>query len=209
MSKPSRATAVKAPAPEPVASDPGMRERLLDAGEQCMRRFGLHKFSMEDVARHAAASRGSVYRYFPDRNALVEAVLERTARRFVASSEEAVRRRRTLSAQVAEAAVFILEHLHDEVLTLHLHDEGETLFATLLASKVDGLLAGWIDFWKPYLEEAEKRGEIRKGLDHREAAEWIVRSMISFAVLPSAVLDPKNPEAVRSYVARYIVRGLD
>src|SRR5690349_930641 len=94
------------------------RERILDAGEQAMRRYGFRRASMNDVAAIALVSRGSVYRYYPDRDALVTAVLERLAQRFVASSEASVRRRRTLAAQVAEAAVFIRTHLDDAVLTL-------------------------------------------------------------------------------------------
>ncbi|HZR80963.1 MAG TPA: TetR/AcrR family transcriptional regulator [Candidatus Binatia bacterium] len=182
--------------------------RILEAGERCVRRLGLQRVSIADVAAQAGVSRGSVYRYFPDRDSLVEAVLERSARRFVQSSEAGVARRRTLAAQVAEAAAFIRRHLRDEVLTLELPGESETLLATLLSSKVRGLLESWIEFWQPFLADAEARGEVRKGLDGREAAEWIVRLMMSFAVMPSAAVDLDDPEAVRAYVARYVVRGL-
>ena len=50
-----------------------------------MARYGL-RVSMRDVAAEAGLSRGSVYRYFRDRDALVDAVLERTADRFVAAA---------------------------------------------------------------------------------------------------------------------------
>jgi len=183
-------------------------ERILDAGWRCMQRLGLQRFSIGDVATQARVSRGSVYRYFPDRESLVHAILERAAERFVRSSEAAVKRRRTLAAQVAEAAVFIRQHLRDQMVTLYLPDEGETLLATLLSAKTERLLTGWIEFWQPFLEDAERRGEIRPGLDHSATAEWIVRIMLSFAVMPSVVIDVDDPEAVRAFVARYIVRGL-
>lgn len=192
-------------APGPLSST---EERILDAGERCIRRLGLQRFSMADVAGQARVSRGSVYRYFPDRDALARRVLERTAKRFVQSSEPAVRRRRTLAAQVAEAAAFIRQHMHDEVLSLYLPDQRETLIATLLTARIERLLSDWIEFWQPYLADAERRGEIRPGLDRREAAEWIVRMMLSFAVMPSVVLDLDDVDAVRAYVSRWIVRGL-
>jgi len=184
------------------------RERILDAGELAVRRFGLRRVSMAHVAELARVSRGSVYRYFPDRSTLVAAVLRRTARRFVESSAVSVRRRRTLSAQVAEAAVFILEHMHDESLTLPGLGEDDALLATLLAAHVDGLVAEWVQFWQPLLADAARRGEIRAGLDHREVAEWIVRIMLSFAVMPSVVIDLDDPVAVRRFVQDHIVRGL-
>jgi AcrR family transcriptional regulator len=192
-----------------VDADPAStRERILDAAERTIRRLGIDRFGMRDVATAAGRSRGSVYRYFPDRDTLVEAVLRRSAERFVARSEGAVRTQRTLAAQVAEAAVFIRAHLHDEVLTLQLRGTSETLFASLLTANLAGVVDRWIDFWQPFLAEAAARGEIRPRLDRREAAEWIVRLMLSLAVMPSAVVDLDDPVAVRAYVARYIVRGL-
>jgi AcrR family transcriptional regulator len=173
-----------------------------------MRRMGLQRFSMEQVARNAGVSRGSVYRYFPERAELTNAVLERAAERFVAESRRAVERRRTLAAQVGEAAAFIRTHLHDEVTALQLPAEDETLLATILTARVGGLLERWMDFWLPFLKEAEERGEVRQGLDRREAAEWIVRMLLSIAVMPSAVVDLEQPAAVRLFVQKYIVRGL-
>ncbi|HTF32767.1 MAG TPA: TetR/AcrR family transcriptional regulator [Myxococcota bacterium] len=163
---------------------------------------------MEEVARNAGVSRGSVYRYFPECAELIDAVLERAAERFVAQSRPAVERRRTLAAQVGEAAAFIRAHLHDEMMALQLPAERETLLATLLTARVGGLVDRWVTFWLPFLEEAEARGEVRPGLDRREAAEWIVRALVSLAVMPSAVIDLDEPAAVRAFVQKYIVKGL-
>ena len=135
--------------------------RILDAAEQCMARMGLKRFSMRDVAQQAGLSRGAVYLHFADRSALIDAVLIRTAERFVASSELVVRRRRTLEAQIAEGAVFIHQHLGDQLLTLRLPAQEETLFAALTSARIEWLTAKWVAFWQPYLQAAEDRGEIR------------------------------------------------
>jgi AcrR family transcriptional regulator len=180
--------------------------RILESAEGCIRRFGLHRFSMGDVAQAAGLSRGSVYNHFQDREALVDAVLERAADRFVESSEASVRRRRTLAGQVAEAAAFIRAHRDDPTLTLAPGDD--QLLATLLTARVDGLVARWVKFWDPYLADAERRGEIRAGIDHGRAAEWIVRIMLSLAVMPSTVIDLDDLDAVRAYVQEFVVRGL-
>jgi AcrR family transcriptional regulator len=191
----------------PEAAPRATPERLLDAAERCLRRLGMQRASMGDVAAAAGMSRGSVYFHFPDREALVRAVLARAAERFVRSSEQAVRSRRTLATQVAEAAVFVRSHMHDEDARPP-GDQSDTLLATLLTANLEGMVASWVDFWQPFLAEAAARGEIRPGLDRREAAEWIVRIMLSLAVMPSAVVDLDDPRAVRAFVARYIVHGL-
>jgi AcrR family transcriptional regulator len=185
---------------------PDTSTRILEAAEGCIRRYGLHRFSMGDVAQAAHLSRGSVYNHFQDRETLVDAVLERAADRFVESSEASVRKRRTLAGQVAEAAAFIRSHGDDPTLTLAPGDD--QLLATLLTARVDGLVARWVKFWDPYLADAERRGEIRAGIDHGRAAEWIVRIMLSLAVMPSAVVDLDDPDEVRGYVQEFVVRGL-
>jgi AcrR family transcriptional regulator len=192
----------------PVGDDTSTEEKILDAAEKCMSRLGLRRVSMTDVAVQAGLSRGSVYVHFGDRATLVDAVLTRVANRFVASSESAVRSRRTLAGQVGEAAVFIRQHLGDELLTLRLPAEGDSLLATLLSVQVDRLLSQWIEFWLPFLDEAEHRGEIRAGLDHRRASEWIVRIMLSFAVMPSVSFDIDDPDAIRSFVHDHLIVGL-
>jgi AcrR family transcriptional regulator len=53
------------------------RERILDAAEDVLRRFGPAKANVVDVARALGVSHGSVYRYFPSKAALRDAVTER------------------------------------------------------------------------------------------------------------------------------------
>jgi len=181
-------------------------DRILDAAERCMARYGL-RVSMRDVAAEAGLSRGSVYRYYADRDALVGAVLERTADRFVGAAATAVDAHTTLADQVAEAAVFIRTHLGDEGLTLRLPGERDSLLAAMMTAGGGRLVERWDDFWLPRLAAAAQRGEVRPDLDHRQAAEWIVRLMLSFALLPSAVVDLDDADAVRAFVRDHAVRG--
>jgi AcrR family transcriptional regulator len=52
-------------------------ERILDAAEDVLRRFGPAKATVVDVARALGVSHGSVYRHFPSKAALRDAVAER------------------------------------------------------------------------------------------------------------------------------------
>ena len=53
------------------------REEILDAAEEVLRRYGPAKANVVDVARALNVSHGSVYRHFPSKAALREAVAER------------------------------------------------------------------------------------------------------------------------------------
>jgi len=201
-------TGAAAPAVPEIDRRPSTEERILDAAERCMSRLGLQRVSMSDVAAQAGVSRGSVYLHFGDRATLTDAVLSRVATRFVASSERSVRRRRTLAGQVGEAAVFIRRHLGDRLVTLQLPADGESLLAALMTVQIHRLVAEWVAFWAPFLADAERRGEVRPGLDHAQAGEWIVRLMLSIAVMPAVTFDADDPEAVRAFVRAHLVRGL-
>jgi AcrR family transcriptional regulator len=52
-------------------------DRILDAAEQALTRYGLAKATVVDVARALGVSHGSVYRHFPSKAALRDAVTER------------------------------------------------------------------------------------------------------------------------------------
>ncbi|MBD3883641.1 TetR family transcriptional regulator [Phormidium tenue FACHB-886] len=52
-------------------------DRILDAAEDVLRRYGLAKATVVDVARFLGVSHGSIYRHFPSKTALRDAVAER------------------------------------------------------------------------------------------------------------------------------------
>ena len=57
--------------------EPLTAERILDAAEEVLRRYGPAKATVVDVARALGVSHGSVYRHFPSKAALRDAVTER------------------------------------------------------------------------------------------------------------------------------------
>ncbi|MEU8459833.1 TetR family transcriptional regulator [Streptomyces sp. NPDC029003] len=61
----------------PAAAEPLTPERILETTEEVLRRFGPGKATVVDVARALGVSHGSVYRHFPSKAALREAVTER------------------------------------------------------------------------------------------------------------------------------------
>jgi AcrR family transcriptional regulator len=168
----------------PAVAPDGTEERILVAAERCLARLGLARLSLTDVAAQAGVSRGAVYLHFADRRALIDAVLTRAASRFVTRCAETVSCHRTLVDQVAEAAVFIREHQDDKVLTLRLPADEESLFATLLTTRLERVVEEWVEFWIPYLTAAERPGQVRS----------FVRSFIVDGLGPRRETEPDNTE---------------
>ena len=60
-----------------MATETLTAERILVAAEEVLRRYGPAKANVVDVARALGVSHGSVYRHFPSKAALRDAVTER------------------------------------------------------------------------------------------------------------------------------------
>jgi AcrR family transcriptional regulator len=60
-----------------TAASPLTADRILEASEDVLRRYGPAKATVVDVARELGVSHGSVYRHFPSKAALRDAVAER------------------------------------------------------------------------------------------------------------------------------------
>ena len=62
------------PFPEKRAPDPERSALILAAAERAFVRLGFHATSMQNVADEAGMSAGNLYRYFPSKEAIVEAL---------------------------------------------------------------------------------------------------------------------------------------
>jgi AcrR family transcriptional regulator len=182
-------------------------QAILDAGAAAIRRFGIRRTSMKEVARLAGVSRGSVYRYFPDKDALIAAVLSRNDAHFMAACNQAVDGLTTLGDKLATMAVWIRDQATGQLFMNLDETEPETV-ALMLTTHARPMLDRWIEFWPPHIEAAQRAGEIRSDLDPRQTAEWIVRSMLSLATTESVTFTADDPEQLRAFVATYLAAGL-
>ena len=57
------------------------RERILVAAQHCFVQYGFHAASMANIAEAAGMSAGLIYRYFPNKSAIVLAIIERQSER--------------------------------------------------------------------------------------------------------------------------------
>ena len=62
------------PFPRRRSAEDARRERILEAAERAFVRHGFHAATMQHVAEAAEMSAGNLYRYFPSKEAIVEAL---------------------------------------------------------------------------------------------------------------------------------------
>ena len=191
--------------PEPAGLSPTERT-ILDAGTTCVRRFGIRRTTLEEVARVAGVSRGTVYRYFSSKEDLVTAVLAGAESAFVAETLDAIADEPTLAGKVAANALLLRDQTRHR-LVLGLDETEPETVAVLLTRDVGPLFERWIEVWMPMFAAAAERGEVRADLDLPRAIEWMLRIMMSLVTTPPVTFDIDDDAAVRSFVTDHLVRG--
>jgi TetR/AcrR family fatty acid metabolism transcriptional regulator len=106
---------------------PDQAEKILGAASRLFGAQRFHEVRMEDIASEAEVGKGTLYRYFEDKEELYRAILARSAERWVNRMEEIVAGpgtpRRRLEALVAGA----IEHFDDEPHLLDLIQRAEVM----------------------------------------------------------------------------------
>lgn len=182
--------------------------QILAAALQCFGQLGIARTSIQDVARTAGVSRGTVYRYFDDRQVLIEAAIEHGAERYYADAAAAMEGKTTLAEQVGTMAEVVARTQLEQHTRSRLMEDDSELLVHIIGDSADSIRRT-ASFLLPYIEAAKLRGEIASDVDAAAASEWLARIIYSFVTVQrSEVIDVSTPKAVAGYVQRFAVAGL-
>jgi AcrR family transcriptional regulator len=187
---------------EATATD--TRELIIESAFACFRRHGLHKTTIVDIAKAADISRSTVYEYFRDKAAIVEACAEHSSERFYREMARAMGRGDSLEEKLTLAAVFVTRARRFVEPEMYFDADEVGLLLTKNAAL---LLRECSEFLAPYLAAAKLTGEVRKDLDVAAAGEWFARMLFSLFSTPSSTLDMDDDEVVADFVRSHVVRG--
>jgi AcrR family transcriptional regulator len=183
------------------------RTKILKAALECFAQLGISRTSMHDVARTADVSRGTVYRYFSERQDLIDAAIELQAANYYAEAAARMDVFDTLTEQIGAFGEVVGRNVANFV--RHRLHEDDSMLMRLSASDRGGALRRISHFLVPYVAAAKKRGEVRADVDPEEASEWLARMLLSVtAMQSSSVFDVRRPKSVGRFMARYAVSGL-
>ncbi|WP_299577164.1 TetR/AcrR family transcriptional regulator [uncultured Williamsia sp.] len=184
------------------------RNQILAAANECFAQLGHQRTSVQDVARVAGVSRGTVYRYFTDRDKLIDAAIEYGAQAFYSEVAEAMERESTLAEQLGALA-----ETHATILLSHrtrnrLMADDDAFMRQIIADS-DSAIRRTTTFLEPYVKDAQRRGEVGAGVEVLAASEWLARVIYSLTTVNEGIcFDMEKPETVRRYVATFAVNGL-
>lgn len=180
---------------------------LLSATASTLRRLGPRQFNLTAVAEVAGVSRGTMHNAFGNRETALKTALDELATEFIATMAAKIEEQHTLAEQVAAAANVICEHRRTSD-PLGPKGFNRSLVVLLLENFGEELIQRSIGLWAPLVGAAQRSGEVDQTVNPRHGAEWIVRLLLSFELLPPMAVNLDSPRAVHNFVCDHIVAGL-
>lgn len=182
----------RVPRVKPPASDTSadLRGRVVEAASRCFRSYGIRKTSMEDVAEAAGLSRPAVYRLFPGRQALIDAVMSVRVEELIDEVVPRALARPTFAESILEACLRAITFIRETPDLYRLFNETNLGRASteLLRTRSGGLELGY-RVWKPLLDRGRERNEVRPGVIDNDFIEWVSTLILVYSERDDLPLD--------------------
>lgn len=202
IAEPDPAVAAQVENPDEITT------RILAAALEQAELVGMRRSTMDDVARRSGVGRATLYRRFPTKAALTDAIVLAEARRFLEGSAQARSRGSTLEDRMVYGTVFTVTFLREHrLLKQLLRTEPETILPSLT---VDA--GAIIDFATEHSATllrrdlyGTKRTTAAQERHLRTVAELHTRLTLSFIVTPHTSINLATIDDTRAYVRKYLL----
>ncbi|GCA97220.1 TetR/AcrR family transcriptional regulator [Mycolicibacterium sp. NCC-Tsukiji] len=161
--------------------------RIIDAAADCVIAFGVERVTLAEIARRAGVSRPTVYRRWPDTQAILAALL--TARITNSLNEVAVDG--TDREAIVKRMVGMAERLRDDEVIMSVLSSAPALAMVYISQRMGTSQQILLEVLAGALATAQADGSVRPG-DPRQLAAMcllIVQSAIQSAQMVAPVLD--------------------
>lgn len=182
------------------------REDIAVAAATCFERWGVQRTRMEDIAKEAGVHRPVLYRYYSSKEALLLEVIVR----HISERADALHRRLKKKgpagplirdALLAGIAGGAEPGIAESVLGVEVvHDSAR------LVAQTDEVFGAMSQYWRPYLDYAKERGELRADVDLDQAVRWLTSIVFCFLTVPEIVPpEAELPEYLQTFVVNALV----
>jgi len=170
-----------------ISNDESVDGRIIDAAADCVIAFGVDRVTLAEIARRAGVSRPTVYRRWPDTQAILAALL--TARITNSLNEVAVDG--TDRAAIVKRMVGMAERLRDDEVIMSVLSSALALAMVYIAQRMGTSQQILLEVLAGALATAQADGSVRPGDPTQLAAMCllIVQSAIQSAQMVAPVLD--------------------
>lgn len=186
---------------QPEEPADGNRERILDAALAEAALVGVPRLTVEDVVRRSGLGRMTVYRRFPRRDDLVQALVLRETQRFLAAVAAGIDRAADRRDGVAEAFVAAVTFAREHPILLRLaHGEPGAVTETLAADNATILSMGAAFIAREI--HGDRPGGPSRSV--RWVADVLARLFMTYLAVPPSDPDPADDTELRRFAEQVL-----
>jgi AcrR family transcriptional regulator len=159
------------------------RQQILDAAATCFARKGFHPTTMQDICHEAELSPGAVYRYFPSKESIIQAMCSRSSTSNVQAIQESMGERDTQAIFVELIKTFFVEvesYQRHEDCALNVELIAEAQRSEPIREWLTASLHNTRTLFTDVIRAAQTRGEINAALNAESVAQVMVATYHGF-----------------------------
>ncbi len=158
-----------------------VRDSILEAAEKLFQKWGINKTTMDDIAREAGKGKSSIYYYYKNKDAVLEAVAMRQADRITGIVREATEKKKTAKEKLL---IYVYTSFYESrrAVTLYEIAKGEIRAnRDLIQSVMDRFYVVQTEIVEGIIRYGNERKEFRRigGHDVKDTVRAIVTIMRS------------------------------
>lgn len=183
------------------------REAIAEAAIRCFESYGPQRTSMADIADEAGFSRQSVYRFFEDRSALIQYILNQRISAMAESLKPHFAKYKTIEEALVDGSILSLRSSRNDPLFVKIvttsTDHSLELF---LFRGTDDIRRVMLSYWAPILDKARSNGRIDAAMTNERIMEW-VRHVHTILMLRDDQDERVQRQMLKDFFVPSIVQG--
>ncbi|MEI9931655.1 MAG: TetR/AcrR family transcriptional regulator [Rhizomicrobium sp.] len=148
---------------------------IINAAVTCVCKLGARKVSVEDIATEAGISRRTLYRLYPNRRAIMRAVIFHRLEKIATQIQEAMRKCKTFEDCIVTGSVLTIKIARRDDVYVSIADDDSTLVLNnpsyRRGTQVEPL---FLSTWAGVFERGRKEGKIHKSLTNHQLSDWLM-----------------------------------
>jgi AcrR family transcriptional regulator len=162
---------------------------------------------MEDIAREARAGKATLYRHFANKDAVIDALLEREAARFERDLRRAAGQHDGAADRIEAAFLTGVRFFIDHPVMVRGRDEEPAVLLPRITANGGPVVARGLELFTDLIRDGIATGELRD-VDAPAAAEVIVRLILSYFAFPPMHVAVDDPAEAQAFAHGLVAGGL-
>lgn len=158
---------------------------ILNAAAACFVQLGIEKAGMKEVARAAGVARSTLYRYFPTRDEVLIAVIQREMLAMASAMNRKLKKFPNPADHLVEGLIIAIEEIPKRPLLNAVFAADEASRSRRAVWQSPAIVSLGEDFMQDVITPAVEHGLLQDTTSPEILVEWVYRVLISFLTLPS------------------------